>query len=213
MKKTLILIVVVFFVFGLTVYSDDISVQFYKDIASYFETEFDNVSKINELEVADDELAVVFFIAQKGTTSPERITETRKRGDSWYEICKSRGVTQKEIYVLVMSATNSKVYEPIFEKFKSAPEDKWNQLLLTDEDIINLVNLRVISSRHDYSMFEIMAMRDHGKGFARINNDIFNLKAEFLKNEKMAKKQSKESIQESQEDKKEDQVEDTSDSK
>ena len=62
-------------------------------------------------------------------------------------------------------------------------------LVLTDEEIMNLVNLRFISSHFDYSVFEIMAMRDHGKDFQRIAADVAQAKEQAAAAEKAQKRE------------------------
>ena len=44
-----------------------------------------------------------------------------------------------------------------------------------------MVNLKLMYSLHDYSVYDIMAMRDYGKSFARINQQVYLAKEEMNK--------------------------------
>lgn len=191
MKKVCLLIAVLLFLTGTTAFGDEISNRFYKDVAKFYEASVDSVSAINQMGIPNDELAVVFFVARKVKTSPGRIAELRLRKESWNEIIKARGASPADLYILVNTEIKSKTYAPIFKKFKDTTSANWNNLVLTDDEIINLVNLRMISSQHDYSIFEVMAMRDNGKGFGRINNDIADLKQKLIKKEQEEEKKKK----------------------
>jgi hypothetical protein len=63
---------------------------------------------------------------------------------------------------------------------------------LTDDDIVNLVNLKFLYRHHDYSVYEIMAMRDIGKNFIRINSQVHAVKAEMIQKQEaqLAEKES-----------------------
>ncbi len=51
-------------------------------------------------------------------------------------------------------------------------QSQWQQIKLTDEEVINLVNLKFISSHYDYSVFTIMEMRDNGFSYREISKKV-----------------------------------------
>ena len=56
---------------------------------------------------------------------------------------------------------------------------RWKDIELTDSEVVDLVNLKFMYSLHDYSVYEIMAMRDFGKSFLRINQQVELAKQEM----------------------------------
>lgn len=162
--------------------------RFYDDVASYYGDTLGVVDQLVEMGIADEDLAVCMHVAKETQTTPLRIGEVRKRGDSWMEIIRGRGVKINSLFFLISGKYESKIYKPIFAKFTALPESKWNELQFSDAEIINLVNLRCIYQHHDYSVFEVMAMRDIGKKFVTINEQIGDLKKEMIKAEKAKKK-------------------------
>lgn len=191
MKKIVLILITLIFLCGVSVIGDEISTRFHKDIAGFFKTDLETVTAISKSGIVDDELAVLFFVAQTTKTSPDKIAKFRLRKESWSEINSVRGASPTDFYMLIMAEVTSKVYAPIFQKYKDTPEEQWKKISFSDEEIINLVNLKVISKHHGFSVFEVMAMRDMGKGFARINNDIAELKLAMMKKEKEEKKKKK----------------------
>jgi len=55
---------------------------------------------------------------------------------------------------------------------------------ISDDDIVNLVNLKFISSHYDYSAFDIMAMRDNGFSYAEISTKVSAAKEQMINYQK-----------------------------
>ncbi len=163
--------------------------QFHQGIVDYYNVSTADLANILIKGISNEDLPVVFHISQKSGQSAEKIADLRLRGDHWLDIAKVRGLGPKDFYVLVMSDVTSKTYAPIMAKFKATPVQNWNQLELTDSDIVNLVNLKFIASHNDYSIFETMSLRDNGQKFVQINSEISTRKAAWVarENEKRAK--------------------------
>jgi len=187
MRKAGIFLIVLTFILGTYAMGGELSSRFYKDIAGFFSVDEDSVAAIGAMGIVDDELAVVFFISQHTGTSPEKIANLRLRKDKWNDINKVRGASAEDFYFPILTKVTSNIYSPIFKKYRDTKEEDWKKIVFSDEEIINLINLRVISKHHGYSVFEVMAMRDMGKGFAKINNDIADLKLKLLQKEKEEK--------------------------
>ena len=79
----------------------------------------------------------------------------------------------------------SETFTPIFEKYRLTPNSKWGTIELTDDEVINLVNLKFVSSHYDYSAFSIMEMRDNGYSYREIDTKVRAAKEEMEKEQKI----------------------------
>lgn len=161
--------------------------QYLADAATYFEVEPEVINDLIKQGVVIEEIPVILLISMRTKSSATQIATVRVRGDSWPDIINGRSISTEIFYIMISGEIVSKVYAPIFAKFASDPSGKMIKVPLSEDDVINMANLRFISSQHDYSIFEVMAMRDMGKEFAKINQQISQKKAELIKEEKRKK--------------------------
>lgn len=175
MKKHSGLLVTVFFlvaVLSQAVCATELEDQYQQSVSKFFNAPIEEVLTASASGIENDELAVVFYLAQKAKVKSSEVTSLREDGNSWADVSSLLSVTPRDFYVIVCNQPQSKSYSPAFDKFKSTPQSKWNQIEFSDKEIVNLVNLRFLYKHHDYSVYEIIAMRDFGKGFARINEQV-----------------------------------------
>lgn len=159
-------------VLGLSAAALDLRADYIKSIGKYFGVSLDRVGRISGAGIAVEELPVVYFIANRSGTAAKKVADLRLEGAGWMEICDKDSLSAIDFYVIVTRPYRSKVYEPTLNKFENTPRNDWKKIELSDSDIINLVNLKMLTSLHDYSVYEVMAMRDYGKSFPRINQQV-----------------------------------------
>lgn len=176
--------------------------DFLKAVADYYEVDQNLINKIVESGIDYSDIPVVLYVSKNTQMDPEKIIELRKSGQSWETIMKGRNFPLDKLYFLISGKINSKKFKPIFDKFPAYNPKAVTPIVLSDQEISEIVNLRFLFKFYDYSVFEIMAMRDYGKNYVRINADIKMIKEEL-------KKQSK--IKEREEAKKKKEAEKTSD--
>jgi hypothetical protein len=159
-------------VLGLSVAALDLQADYFKAIGNYYGVVIADVEKMSQAGIADEELPVVFFVANRSCTAVKRVADLRLEGASWMDICRKRTMSSVDFYIIVTKPYTSKVFEPVLNKFEDTHRNDWKNIDLSDSEIVNLVNLRMMNSLHDYSVYEIMAMRDYGKSFLRINQQV-----------------------------------------
>lgn len=160
-------------------------------LASYFGVSAEEVAAVWETGVSGDEIPVALLLAKLTKSSPANFGKLRARGDSWRDIAKVRNVGSDAFYMKIDAKFESATFSPIFAHFDTTSESKWRELPLTDGDVVNLVNLKFISSHFDYSAFEVMSMRDKGNSFVDITAHVKSAKEEMLKKEKMEQRKKK----------------------
>ncbi len=144
---------------------------FYLSISNYYRVPEPQVIRVRERRIPEDELPVVFFIAGRARVKPEVIVDLRLGGLSWYDISLKYGIYPDAYYVPLESQPGPP-YGNAYGYYKNRPRKEWRRIRLTDEDIVNLVNLRFISDYNHYRPEKIAEMRKQGRQFVVINNDI-----------------------------------------
>jgi hypothetical protein len=75
-------------------------------------------------------------------------------------------------------------YGKAYGYYKKKPKHKWKEIDLSDEDVMNLVNLRFMSSHYNYEPERIVKLRSQGRDFVVINDDV--RKVRKIKDDKVA---------------------------
>lgn len=163
------------------VLAEEYETQYYNAVSKYFKVSKDDVANASLNGIADEELPVVFYMAKRSKTPFGEIVDMKADGNSWSDISSMISLRPADFYVMVTKEIDNSAYTDVLKRFKDTPEFKWNEIVLTDKEIVNLVNLKFLYSHHDYSGYEIISKRDAGKSFVTINAQVSFEKAELLK--------------------------------
>ncbi len=151
--------------------SDEGVNSFYLAIGSFYHVPERDVISVRDREIPDDELPVVFFIAQRAHVEPSLVVKLRLGGQSWLEITRHYKLSP-EIYYVNAGDVSGPPYGKAYGYFKNHPRSEWREARLDDDDIVNLVNLRFLSSHYKRTPREIISSREAGHNFIVINNDF-----------------------------------------
>ena len=124
--------------------------------------------------VLEDELPVVFFIAQRSGQDPEAVTGVHSSGLNWMQVAFHFHLSPWIFYTFLNANPSHTVYEHIYDEYKN-PNNKIN---LTDKDMINLINLKFLSEYYGRDPKEVFQMKVSGKTFQQINDSFWGLKAD-----------------------------------
>jgi len=149
---------------------------FYLAVGDHFKVAAEQVTTVRKERIADDELPVVFFLAARAGVAPDVIIKLRHSGKSWMEITTDFGLNAGIFYVPV-SGDPGPPYGKAYGHFRNRERADWGHIWLSDDDVINFVNLRFISEHYDYSPDEVIKMRQNGDDFVNINAKVKNNKA------------------------------------
>ena len=142
-------------------------------VSDYYEVSLDAVQSILDAGVSPEELPVLFHIAERSNASPVELTTARTQGKSWHQIAAAYDVTAADFYVYCADRVSSAAFGSIYAKFADLKRGEFNQVQLTDTDIVNLTNLRFLYRHYNYSQRLIMNWAGEGKGFAEINQMVY----------------------------------------
>lgn len=128
---------------------------------------------IKERHIPDEEIPVVFFIAQRAHVRPATIIDLRLRGKTWMDITLHFGLSPGIFYVPLREVVvTGPPYGKAYGYYKKKPRKGWRKIVLDDADVINLVNLRFISEHYRYEPEKVIKLREGGKNFIVINEEV-----------------------------------------
>lgn len=145
--------------------------SFHLAVGEFYGVPQETVHKVRGKNVSDEELAVVFFFARRARVAPEAILKLRLGGKSWMEIGLQYGVSA-EAYFVPVGNPPGPPYGKAYGHYKKRKKAQWNEIRLSDDEIVNLVNLKFVSGYYDYAPEEVMKYRGSGKSFVGISAEI-----------------------------------------
>jgi hypothetical protein len=126
---------------------------------------------VRDRGIPDEQIPVVMFIAARAQVAPDVIVKMRHRHMSWMEIAAHFRLGVDAFYVPLNGNLSGTVYERPYRFFKQ-DRRHWNRIHLTDEDVVNLVDLKFVSDYHGYRPDDVIRFRANGRNFVNIHNDI-----------------------------------------
>lgn len=176
--------------------------SFYLSIGEYYRIPEKEVIIVRDKRIPSEEIPVVFFIAKRARVKPATIIDLRLKGMTWWDITLHYHLGPEIYYVPVKeSVVIGPPYGKAYGHYKKKPKKEWKKIVLGDDDIVNLVNLRFISSHYGYPPEKVIQLREQGKTFIVINEEIKKGKKGEKEKIKDKEKGEKEGKREGKEDK------------
>ena len=181
MKKSVIpLAVVLFLISAATVSAQKVSAgvsinsghnSFFFAIGDYYRVPEPQIVYMSDhYHIREEELPVVFFLASRAHVEPQVIIDLRLRHRmSWLDITFHYGLTPEIYYVPVTRV--GPPYGNAYGHYKKHKND-YKKVVLVDDDVVNLVNLRFMSEYHGIAAEVVMDRRGRGEKFAYMNDEF-----------------------------------------
>jgi hypothetical protein len=157
---------------------------FYLTVGRYFGKPEREVVVVRERGLPEEEIPVAFFIAERASVAPGVIIDLRLGGMRWIEICGRYRLSPEIFYVPVAVEVQGPPYGKAYGHFKEKPRKQWKTIALADDEIITLVNLRMISEHHRIPAADVIRIHSGGKSFVVVNDDVRKWKKEKGSKEK-----------------------------
>lgn len=152
-------------------FSDEGLKGFYIAVGDYFNVPQREIIIIREKRIRDEEIPVVLFISRRAAVPFLTVINLRLDGLSWLEISLRFGITPDVFYVPVR-VVKGPPYGRAYGYYRNKPKHKWKAIVLSDDEIIDFVNLRFMSEHYGYPPEKVIRMRGEGKNFVVINDEI-----------------------------------------
>jgi hypothetical protein len=157
--------------------------SFYLAVGEYYRVPRHEVIYVRDKGIPTNDIPVVFFLAKTAHVAPSKVMSLRLRGFSWLDITYHYGLSPA-IYYVPVKEVHGPPYGKAYGYYKKKPKHKWKEIDLSDEDVMNLVNLRFMSSHYNYEPERIVKLRSQGRDFVVINDDV--RKVRKIKDDKVA---------------------------
>lgn len=147
---------------------------FYLAVGEYFKVPQKEIRGIKKRKIKDEEIPVVLFISIRAGVPSSKVVDLRLGRMSWREICRGFRLGADIFHVEVKGEIKGPPYGKAYGFYRNKPRGLWKRIVLGDDDIVNLVNLRFVSEHYGYPPGEIIKMRSAGKGFVAITAEVKN---------------------------------------
>ena len=137
-------------------------------VAEYFGTPAGEVSILADWNMSADEIPVALFLATRAGVSPEALVALRSSGRDWTELARRYQVGPAQLHVPFARPPTSGLLAGAYEQYQGRPPGDWGQVSLSDEDIVALVNVRVLSSALGMRPDEVLQRRTSAGSFAEV---------------------------------------------
>jgi hypothetical protein len=145
--------------------------DFHVAVANYYHVPEREVIVIRERRIPDDEIPVALFIARHAGVPWGRVVDMRLRGASWWDISVRLGVSP-EVYYVPVAVVSGPPYGRALGHYKKKHRKEWRTIVLTDADVVNLVELRFLSEHYRVAPERIIELRSHDRDFVAIHAQV-----------------------------------------
>jgi hypothetical protein len=145
--------------------------DFHVAVANYYQVPEREVIVIRERRIPDDEIPVALFIARHAGVPWGRVVDMRLRGDSWWDISVRLGVSP-EVYYVPVAVVSGPPYGRALGHYKKKHRKEWRTIVLTDADVVNLVELRFLSEHYRVPPERVIELRGRDRDFVVIHADL-----------------------------------------
>jgi len=157
-------------------FADGKLLGFYFSISKYFNVPSESVIDLRNnyrRRLADEDMPVIFLIARQARVEPAVVIDLRLGGLSWWDISIHFGLSPEIFFVPVRMTRIGPPYGQAYGYYrKYHGQKKWGKVALSDDDIVNLVNLKFISEVNEIEPEQVMKMRAKGQHFVDIHDTI-----------------------------------------
>ena len=117
---------------------------YYTAVGRHFGVPPAEVIVLSEWRLPPEEIPVVLYIADRGGISPDAVVALRQGGTDWPVVARRYALDAGSFHVRVDGGAGS--LARIYEEYAARPQGQWSAIQLADDDVIALVNLRVLSA-------------------------------------------------------------------
>ena len=145
--------------------------EFMKGVAEQFKSSPTTTAALKAVGIKEEELPLLFMIAQASNKRPEEIALQRKSGKSWNDIMVANKVSPETIYAPATGPVGPP-YGNAYGYFRNRQQKDWKNIKLTDAEAVGLANVKYLSQRHKVPPEEVIRRKTAGKSFATVDEDI-----------------------------------------
>ena len=145
---------------------------FVRAVADFYQVTTEEVGILSDWGLPVPEVAVALFIASRSGVSAEALVALRGTGRSWGELAGRYHLDASHFHVPLPSGASAGPLNPAYEGYRSMEPRQWSSLRLDDEQILMLVNVRILSQTLRVSPEAVLARVRPGRSFVEVYADM-----------------------------------------
>ena len=116
---------------------------FLRAVGEHFGTPQQEVVVLSQWRIEAGEIPVVLFLAERAGVSPDVVISQRRRGEAWMAISRQYSVHAGDYHIRIDGPTG--ILADAYARFNARAAAEWNEITLSDEEVVGLVNVRFLS--------------------------------------------------------------------
>lgn len=141
---------------GVEAQADVAEEAYFQAVADFFDVSAAEIGILRERGLPDDELAVVLFVARRAGVSVEALAALRRAGQDWSVLLQRYGVGADALHVPIPDDGDAGRLAGAYERYRSTTPGGWSSLALANDDIVTLVNVRLLSETLGLAPAEVL---------------------------------------------------------
>jgi hypothetical protein len=137
---------------------------------NYYKVDQKTVDGLVAQKVPDDDISVALFLSNQAKVTPGVVIGYRTKGMNWADITIKLGV-KPDVYFAVLPSNPGPPYGKAWGYWKKHKAQPTTVFTLGDDDLRNLVQLRLVSEHYKVKPEEVIKWRGSGKAFDVIISD------------------------------------------
>lgn len=130
---------------------------YFDAVATFFRLPPTEVTILADWEISPDEIPAVLFVARQAGVSPEALVALRRSGHGWAALAQRYRIGAADVYVPVREQAPVGAFERAYARYRETPPGEWRSIRLTDDELVGLVNVRLISQALGMPVEEVIA--------------------------------------------------------
>jgi hypothetical protein len=145
---------------------------YYRAVARYFQMPEGEIAILGNWNLPADEVPVLVFVAHRAGVSAEALVALRESGRSWSELSARYQIGARALHVPLHDASSAGRLSGLYDQFRDTPVDRWGEIRLSSEDIVALVNVRVLSQSLGLTSDEVMRRTATATSFVELYGQL-----------------------------------------
>ncbi len=147
---------------------DPAQVDYFRAVASFFNLPPSEIAILSDWEMPADDIPVVLFMARRAGVSPEALVALHDSGQGWADLADRYRIQPSAFHVPVRDDAPAGKLENAYRHFRSKPVAEWDAIRLSDDEIVSLVNVRVLSQALRLPAERVMAETSGVSSFVQL---------------------------------------------
>lgn len=141
---------------------------YFRAVARYFQLPEGEIAILGSWEVPPDEIPVLLFVARRAGVSAEALVALRGSGRTWTDLSQRYQIGAHALHVPIHDPAAAGRLEALYVTFRDTPVDRWGDIQLSSDDIVALVNVRVLSQSLGLPSDDIMRRTANAQTFVEL---------------------------------------------